>query len=344
MMFPPANQPAAARHVAAQRVCQIADPSQIGEVRRRADEMTRQAGMDSTTCSNIAIIVTELATNILNHAVRGTIALRILPEIGEGLEILAIDGGPGMADVERCVADGYSTSGTKGNGLGAVRRLSDQFDVWSDATGTVVMSRVGCRNVEGLALGCLTIPKRGEEQCGDAWSIRHGSDLDALLVVDGLGHGPDAEIVALAAVAAFRGSSLSDAKAMLEHIDVAIRGSRGAAVAVVMIPGGGAPISYCGIGNIGARLESVGKSRGLVSSNGIVGGNFRSPQKFEYAVVGGELLVLHSDGLKYHWDLDRYSGLRFRHPALIAAILFRDFSRDRDDVTVVVVRLDAPKP
>ena len=322
-------------------VCEISDSSHVGEARRCAAGVAHSAGLDSTQCGNVAIVVTELATNILNHAARGTILLHELVAPGAGVEVIAIDRGPGMPNIDHCMADGYSTGGTKGNGLGAVRRLADQFDVWSDARGTAAVARIvqSRGGATSAAIGFVCVPKDGEQQCGDAWAVRFDQQTDSILVVDGLGHGPDAETVALAAVAAFRRSALDDAKAMLEQVDAALRASRGAAVAVAMVPKNGQSLRYCAVGNIGGRLESASGSRGLVSGNGIVGGSFRTPQTFEYDFVGETLLILFSDGLQSRWDLDAYAGLRFRHPALIAAILFRDFSRGRDDVTVLVVRL-----
>jgi hypothetical protein len=50
------------------------------------------------------------------------------------------------------------------------------------------------------------------------------------------------------------------------------------------------------------------------------------------------VLVLHSDGLTSHWKLAAYSGLHVRHAAVIAGVLYRDFRRANDDVTVVVVK------
>jgi len=120
-----------------------------------------------------------------------------------------------------------------------------------------------------------------------------------------------------------------------------LRGTRGAAVSLATIASGGAILRYCGVGNISARLDTELVSRGLVSSNGIVGGQFRRPQTFDYPYTDNALLILHSDGLQSRWDLSNYAGLRHRDPALIAAVLWRDYSRGRDDATIVVTRLKA---
>jgi hypothetical protein len=95
------------------------------------------------------------------------------------------------------------------------------------------------------------------------------------------------------------------------------------------------------VGNIGASLISADKSRGLASHPGIVGGQYRKAQPFDYAHVNGHLLIMYSDGLQSRWNLQDYPGLVHRHPAVIASVLHRDFCRGRDDVTVLVVALEA---
>ena len=79
-------------------------------------------------------------------------------------------------------------------------------------------------------------------------------------------------------------------------------------------------------------------TRSVVSHHGTAGGAARRIQEFTYPWKGGDILVLHSDGLGSHWTLAGYPGLAQRHPALIAGVLYRDHRRGRDDTTVVVVR------
>ena len=74
----------------------------------------------------------------------------------------------------------------------------------------------------------------------------------------------------------------------------------------------------------------------MVSYNGTVGHEVRKIREFTYLWPKGGLLVMHSDGLGTQWRLDRYPGLIARHPSLIAGVLYRDFNRGRDDVTVLV--------
>jgi hypothetical protein len=79
----------------------------------------------------------------------------------------------------------------------------------------------------------------------------------------------------------------------------------------------------------------------MVSLAGTAGHNMRKAQSFDYPYPDG-LVLMHSDGLATGWDLDRYPGLAHAHPTLIAGVLFRDYWRQRDDVTVLVARGAAP--
>lgn len=324
---------------------EVAEASQVGYARRSAIDLARSAGVDETECGSVGIVVTELATNLLKHAGRGALLVRNLHEAGGGIEVIALDHGPGMADLDRCFGDGFSTRGTAGNGLGAVRRLARVFDAWSDRSGTAILARFGAAAATAPLLGSICIPVHGERRCGDGWSVRRDGATLSVVVVDGLGHGDLAADVADTAVAAFHSGPSADPKAHVERIDAGVRGSRGAAVAVATINPHERTLRYCGVGNIGARIDAGDHSRGLVSGNGIIGAQFRHPQVFDYRYdSGGTLLIMHSDGLRSHWDLGAYPGLRTRHPALIAAVLFRDFTRGRDDATVLVAALDSAAP
>jgi hypothetical protein len=118
----------------------------------------------------------------------------------------------------------------------------------------------------------------------------------------------------------------------------ALRGTRGAALAVALIDTEKGELSFCGVGNIAGCIAHGSTRRHLMSHNGIVGSNLRKSQEFRHEWKTGALLILHSDGIATRWDVDAYPGLSFRHPALIAAVLYRDFARPRDDSLVLVIR------
>lgn len=325
------------------QVLLIEDSSQIGHARRTAQKLAEQHGFDDNDAGRVALVATELASNVLKHAARGELHLRVLPRIkGCGIEMLAVDRAQGF-DLQACLADGFSTGGTQGIGLGAVSRQAEVFDVYADARGAVLLARLYRRadRQADLRLGISQHSLNNDPACGDAWHLAiAGSDL-SVLVVDGLGHGEEAERAARAGEQAFAQAPFASSVDLLLEMHRAMTGTRGGAAAIAQYRAGTGTLNYAGIGNIGASLVAADKSRGLASHPGIVGGQYRKAQPFDYAQVNGNLLIMYSDGLQSRWNLQDYPGLVHRHPAVIAAVLHRDFSRGRDDVTVLIVALEA---
>ncbi|MFL1514022.1 ATP-binding protein [Pseudomonas prosekii] len=323
------------------QVLPIEDSSQIGHARRIAQQLAEQHGFDATDAGRVALVVTELASNILKHATRGELHLRVLPRaVGAGIEILAIDRAGGF-DVQACLADGFSTRGTQGIGLGAMSRQADVFDVHADSRGTVLLTRFYPRNDKApdRRVGISQHSLHDDPACGDVFHLAFDGASISALVIDGLGHGEEAERGARAGEQTYALTPFASPVLLLEDIHRAMIGSRGGALAIAQFDGDS--LKFVGIGNIGACLIAPDKSRGLASHPGIVGGQYRKAQPFDYAHVNGQLLIMYSDGLQSRWNLQDYPGLVHRHPAVIAAILHRDFCRGRDDVTVLVVALEA---
>lgn len=328
----------------------IADPSQVGEARRRAGALATERGLNETDAGRVGVIVTEMAGNLIKHATQGgeLLVRALLRGDTPGIEVLALDRGPGMEDVGRCLQDGYSTAGSPGTGLGAVSRMSDLFQLHSaPGVGTGLLARVWARREEEpargrLQLGVVNRAMPGQAVCGDDWAVVEEAGRLRIMVVDGLGHGPGAAEAAAEASRAFRAHAHREPAAILELMHAGMRGTRGAAVAVAEIDGGRGELCFAGIGNIAAMVQTGAESRSLVSMNGIVGHEMRKVQPFTYAWTAGSMLIVHSDGVSARWSLDRYAGLAARHPALIAGVLYRDFGRANDDATVVAVRQPAP--
>ena len=329
----------------------VVEPSQAGEARRLASTQAKSVGFDPVGQGKVALIVTELANNLIRHAVGGELIVRSNRSgVWAGIEVLSIDRGPGVADFRRCTVDGYSTAGTPGNGLGAVTRLADAFDVHSvPGEGTVISAQVRISPKEamgrpeahlGLDLGAVCLPVAGEVECGDAWALVEPTpERSSLLVADGLGHGPSAAKASNAAVDLFRKNPTFGPVEHLQAIHLAIKATRGAAVAVASIDHNRREVRFAGVGNIaGTILGDDGRRRGLVSHNGTVGGNMRKTQEFVLPWPEGALLVMHSDGLGSQWSLNHLAALRSKAPGVIAGVLYRDFARGRDDVTVIVAR------
>jgi anti-sigma regulatory factor (Ser/Thr protein kinase) len=316
--------------------------SQVGEIRRTAIRIGTAAALSPPRVSDAAIIATELATNLYRHARNGQVWLQTLTSPAPGcLEIVAVDSGPGIADLHRCLQDGYSTAGTPGNGLGAVRRLADEFDAFSTVgRGTVVFARLyaNAGTPRGpFTIGAVSLPVSGEDVCGDTWRVVEQRGALALMIADGLGHGPLAAEAAEGAARVFLDRPFGEVNDFYARAHQALNATRGAAVARALVDGSGR-VDYAGVGNIAGSLVSVEGSRGLASQNGTIGavmGRHLASQQYDWP--GRGILLMHSDGIMGRWSLDPYPGLLVRHPALIAAIIFRDFHRGRDDATIVVV-------
>jgi anti-sigma regulatory factor (Ser/Thr protein kinase) len=323
----------------------IDDPSGVAEARRRASTMAERLDFGSTAAGQLAIAVTELGTNIVKHARRGSIVLRCVQASGTaGIEVTAIDGGPGMANVAESLRDGHSTAGSPGTGLGALKRLTTGFEIYTQP-GKGMVARFEAwpagapASAPGvLPQGAICLPKSGEAVCGDDWALLSWRGRHALFLVDGLGHGPDAAQAARVAVeTAAKGIQLS-AVDLIASVHDALRPTRGAAAAVAMLEPGKELCTYCGIGNIATSVRSNGATRSMVSHNGILGHQVRKIQDFSYPFPRGALCIAHSDGVSARWDLAAYPGLEQRHPSLVAAVLYRDHARERDDATIAAVR------
>ena len=312
----------------------IDDASKVGEARRAAQTVANFE-FNVELAGKVAIAATELANNLLRHATGGELLIQTLGvDENAVLELLAIDRGPGMANVERCLADGYSTAGTPGTGLGAVRRLASEFEIHSaPGEGTIVMARFG--HSAGMRYGVVNVALEGEIECGDSWSLVQDAEGFALLVVDGLGHGSFAAEAARVAVDAFLMKPFGTPQETMIRANGLMSKTRGGAAACARMSGD--RLSYAGVGNISGVLISPGKSQGLVSHNGTLGIAQRRTQQFEYKREPGALLILHSDGVSARWELRKRPDLLARHPAIIAAAIYRDHSRGSDDATVVVV-------
>lgn len=330
----------------------VTEESQVGEARRIAVALAAEVGFNETDRGKVAIVTTEAAKNLVKHAREGEILLQtVKTAAGDSIEIVALDRGPGMANVGQCLRDGFSTAGTPGIGLGAIKRLSSFFDIHSvPKLGTALLmrlfvaknSREASQNINYLEFGVVGLPKVGEQICGDSWAAAHDADKNLILVADGLGYGVLAQEASQEAVRIFGENAKLGPKAILEKAHAALKNTRGAAAAIARIDRTQKTICFAGVGNITGVVFTDNQARSMVSYNGTVGHRMQKVAEFVYPWSPNSLLILHSDGLAAQWDLNRYPGLAARHPALIAAVLYRDFKRTRDDMTVVVAKVKQP--
>jgi anti-sigma regulatory factor (Ser/Thr protein kinase) len=329
----------------------IDEATQVGAARRSATALGTAHGLGTDAVGRLAIVVTEAANNVVRHAGGGVIVLRAFGS-GESatIEMLALDKGRGIPDVARAMGDGFSTSGTAGQGLGGMQRLSDEFEIYSQRNvGTVLMARVreGGRPSAGTKgrviaslddrLGVLCVAMSGQTECGDSWRVVEKKGHISVLLVDGLGHGAGAAAVAATVAETFSRVANGSPDRTLASLDDAARGSRGAAASVTVIDEVARSTTFSGVGNVDGRILSNGPPTHFVPQNGIVGHTMPTIRTVPGPWPRGATLVMHSDGISAKWRLNVYPGLMTAHPALIAGVIYRDFARGNDDATVVVL-------
>jgi anti-sigma regulatory factor (Ser/Thr protein kinase) len=321
----------------------MGDPTRVGEARRHAAQLAAECAMDEVTAGRLALVVTELATNLVRHADGGRMLLAARPARGE-VEVVCIDGGPGIADIERSMGDGFSTGGTPGTGLGAVRRLAQDFDLHSSVPGgTVMVARVRASTAPagpaaGVCTGAISLRAPGEQVCGDGWGFALDGARAAVMMADGLGHGPDAAVASRVALEAFAEQPMASPRQLLEHTHQSVKGTRGAAVMVLQANAETGEISSSGAGNVMARLVSGVSDRTILCQHGTAGVTIRTPEETRTPWPPHALLVVFSDGIESRWPPELLAPVLGRDPTLAAALLVRDHCRARDDATVAVLR------
>ncbi|HVH63209.1 MAG TPA: ATP-binding SpoIIE family protein phosphatase [Candidatus Dormibacteraeota bacterium] len=324
----------------------VRDPADAGEARRQAQSAAERAGLDETRKARLAIIVAEMASNLAKHATAGgEMLINVLDGANgsAGVEVLALDRGPGISNPQAVMEDRVSSAGTLGIGLGSIRRQADEFAFHSLRTrGTTILARIytdGPRpDRRTFDIGMVHVARDGEEVSGDAWSVRPVGDGIDVMVVDGLGHGLLAADAAGTAVSAFRRNGHPSPAETLRAMHDSMRATRGATAAIAAIDTNAGLLTYGGVGNIAGAICDHDRTRRLVSLNGTLGREPVSYKQFQSAWTEGATLVMHSDGLTSKWRFDDLPGLLDKDPTLIAAVLFRDYARDLDDAIVLVLR------
>jgi anti-sigma regulatory factor (Ser/Thr protein kinase) len=311
------------------------------EIKRIANTV----GFTPRRMAELEIIIAEITSNVVKHTTSGgELLIKILADDNPGLEIICIDNGPGISNVNKMLEDGMSSTNTLGQGLGAIRRLSDEFDIYSiNKWGTVLLARFFkekklIAKKKNIECGVIMLPKEGETACGDNYHFFCRGNQLKFALSDGLGHGKNAAIAAEESLLAFRRNMVLPPNEQIKRIHEDIKRTRGAVMNITHIDLVSKQAVYCGVGNIASRIQSAAKYRSCISYNGIVGHSI--PTTLNNHVMQWnrhDLLVIHSDGLSSRWDLQKYPSVTLRDRSIIAAVLYKDFCRKTDDVTIAVI-------
>ncbi len=317
----------------------VEDVSAVAACRNAALALASQLQFPASRADQLALAVTEAASNLHKHARQGSLLLCVNRDAEvPGIELVTIDAGPGLRDVSAAMRDGHSTTGTLGIGLGAIRRLADFSDLYSrPGHGTALIARFWPAPGP-LAISCagLVRPITGETECGDAFGVIRRDDVVTAVFCDGLGHGPLAAAASARALAAVLDEPASEPAALLERAHRRMSGTRGGAVAVVQLTGQVA--RFAGLGNVAGFVLSTGSRKSMLSVPGIAGYQARAFRQFDYEVPPGAVVILHSDGISSRWEVAAVPDVETRDPLLIAAVLLAEAGIHRDDAGIVVLK------
>ena len=335
------------------RWLRVEDVSAVAACRNAAMSLAERLRFPAARADELALAVTEAASNLHKHAAEGALWLGVNRD-GDppGIDLVTIDAGPGLPDVTAAMRDGHSTAGTLGIGLGAIQRLADSCDLYSrPGRGTGLAARFsatggttppyppasgGAARPPRPPWGGLIRPIDGETECGDAYAAAYAGDAIAAVMCDGLGHGPLAAAAAAEGVAAFLDDPSGDPAALLERMHRRMSGTRGGAVGVVRLGDGVARFS--GLGNIAASILARGRRKSMISIPGIAGHQARTIRQFDYELPPGAAVILHSDGISARWEAAALPGLETRDPLLVAAVLLAEAGIHRDDAGILVLK------
>ncbi len=312
-------------------------PSRIGEVRRATRALAEGLGWPGHRAEEAAIVASEMASNVVRH---GGTGWQLTRRIGPAIELLALDQGPGMEDPARCFADGFSTTGTAGIGLGAIRRLSDAHSLHTrPGEGTALFARLGPPPPLGLRLGVAARPFPGQSVSGDGWRIDCLGGLIRLIVVDGLGHGPGAATAAERALRCAAESGSEAPVAMIDDLERGLIGTRGAAATVATIDLRRGELTFAGVGNVAALYERGEESASLVPRFGVLGSGapVGTVRAASHPWGPGARLIVHTDGISERWRAGVRRSRRRTDPPLLAGRILRDHLRRTDDAACVVL-------
>ncbi|MEI6061993.1 MAG: SpoIIE family protein phosphatase [Bacteroidota bacterium] len=339
---------------------QIEVESDVGVCRRKAVSLAAQMGFDEVKTGEIAIMVTELVTNVIKHGGgKGKLVICQYSDAQEhkAIEVWCCDSGTGISDFQKVLQDGYTGKGSLGIGMGTIRRFSDEMEInppidpgfrdtfFSDyplfknciRTLKYLPNKNWIGTNRRLEIGAVSRCKPGEVLNGDAYLVNHlGPNLCFAAVIDGLGHGSEANLASQLAREQIILKQDLPVNTMMQYVHRSLQGTRGTTIGLMRIDTEAQKLSFSGIGNIEAFLFSPEGKKNLLSFGGIMGHNMRTPRVFELDFKPGDTVCMYSDGITTRWKIDDLDWTV--HPQKNAEYIINQFSRLNDDATVLIIR------
>jgi len=177
----------------------------------------------------------------------------------------------------------------------------------------------------------------GERVSGDAVVIRPLEGGLFAAIVDVLGHGPEAHQVALRIDAYLTRYASSDIPGLMGRLHQHLQGTRGAAAGLCAIDGDSGRVVYAGTGNTVLRRFGKIDTR-LVSTDGVLGQNMRTPRPQTLQLEKGDLVVLYTDGVRDRFTAEDYPSVFHHAPKEVVRTIVERFGKAYDDAACIAVR------
>lgn len=310
----------------------------IGRARRAVVNFSQELGMSARNLSDIAIIATELATNLVRHANRGGV-IHYSGSPDQGLTLETSDDGPGITNVENSMKDGVSSKGSLGGGLGAVQRLADHFSLETGEQGTkiVVGKYLDSQMKQSLSVGVYSRPYPGFIRNGDGFFIHQKPTRNVIGLFDGVGHGELAYQAANILLHSLKDHYKLSLEQMVQHSHQRLRGSRGTVLFLAVITK--SELKYIGIGNIEAFLGMDGvQPKRLMSYRGVLGANFPEMKVMTLPWKPGSWLLTYTDGIVERWKSLEPFFIQGGDPGMVCRQIVQNYGRNNDDASVLIAR------
>lgn len=320
------------------------DRSYFAIIKKELHALASSLEFSDLRIAELDLIIAEITSNLHKYAEGGELLIgHVKTERHEYLEIISLDNGPGISDLSRTLSDGYSSSNTMGHGLGSIKRLSDEFDMYSQkGWGTVLLSRVFKTKPAGnksLNWFPITVAKPQQQVCGDGFAVKESSRYLKILFTDGLGHGPEANKASNAAIRAFQQCPEHSPAEIIRYMHPLVRKTRGLVATVVVVDRESKKILMSGVGNISTKFIGPLQQKKHLSYNGIIGHNI--PGSMNDQVLDLQQynqVIFCSDGIRSAWDRTKFFGIAKCDPAVQAAAIYKEYRRLTDDTSVLIVK------
>jgi serine phosphatase RsbU (regulator of sigma subunit) len=188
-----------------------------------------------------------------------------------------------------------------------------------------------------LDIGFYGRPFRGERVSGDATVVAKRKGLVFVAMIDVLGHGQEAFVLASHIKASLEGAWHEDVTDTMMSLHQDIKGSRGAAAGMAVVDEQAGELRYCGIGNTVLRRVGPRPTR-LVSREGVIGQQMRTPQRQDLQLSPSDVVLLYTDGVSDRFEVDQYPQLLYESATSIARTVVRRFGKTHDDATCLALR------